>query len=154
MSSSKHCYRCCHDSKLYGYSVRNGLPRHRLGGKLLILEVEKGSDTHGILIRFMCLITSHRLVSPGFVIFMRLILFLFFIASKIARTCHHHPTGCAGVDSEARLKIVFFARLLRPSLGSILGTTPCFLLGRVELGETCCYCSQRSGDSLKRGVST
>ena len=30
-----------------------------------------------------------------------------FIASKIARTCHHHLTGCVGVDSEARLKIVF-----------------------------------------------
>lgn len=29
-----------------------------------------------------------------------------FVASKIARTCHHHLTGCAGVDSEARLKLV------------------------------------------------
>ena len=148
MSSSKHCYRCCHDSKLYSYSVRNGLPGHRLWGKLLILGVEKWSDTHGILIRFMCLITSHWLMSPelvGVSISMRHILFLFFIASKIARTCRHHPTGCAGVDSEARLKFVFFARLLRPSLGSLLGTTPCFLLGRVGLEETYRYSSQTSG---------
>ena len=107
------------------------------------------SDTHGILIRFMCLITSHWLMSPEWVgvsISMRLISFLFFIASKIARTCRHHPTGCAGVDSEARLKFVLFARLLRPSLGSLLGTAPCFLLGRVELEETYCYSSQTSGD--------
>lgn len=149
MSSSKHCYRCRYDSKLYSYSVRNGLLRHRLWGKLLILGAEKWSDTQEILIRFMCLITSHWLMSPelvGVSISMRLILFLFSIASKIARTCRHHPTGCAGVDSEARLKFVFFARLLRPSLGSLLGTTPCLLLGRVELEETYCYSSQRSGD--------
>lgn len=117
------------------------------GGSCSFWELR--SDTQEILIRFMCLITSHWLMSPelvGVSISMRDILFLFSIASKIARTCRHHPTGCAGVDSEARLKFVFFARLLRPSLGSLLGTTPCLLLGRVELEETYCYSSQRSGD--------
>ena len=67
MSSSKHCYRCCYDSKLYSYSVRNGILRHRLWGKLLILGAEKWSDTQEILIRFMCLITSHWLMSPELV---------------------------------------------------------------------------------------
>ena len=83
-----------------------GSPDIDYGGSCSFWKLRNGLIPMEISFGSTYLITSHWLMNPDFVgvlIFMRLILFLFFIASKIARTCHHHPTGCAGVDSEARL---------------------------------------------------